>query len=133
MEQQDIYTFPFPSPTTATPPKTTIKRPQQLTTFSFDSQHICRPLSDESLRYYYPAMFQSPWVPNERGPDLSQGFEHFVKFDEGKVDTHLDALLETLKVWEEREGKVEVDVVTWRGMMTKVCLCKVNVLEGESC
>jgi RAT1-interacting protein len=38
-----------------------------------------------------------------------------------EADDHLDSLLKTIIDYEQKEGKkVEVDVVTWRGMMTKV-------------
>ncbi|EGP84904.1 uncharacterized protein MYCGRDRAFT_100890 [Zymoseptoria tritici IPO323] len=77
-------------------------------------------------------MFDAPWAPHDRGPDLSQGFEHFEKYDEGKEDSHLDALLETLRCKEEREGeRVEVDVVTWRGMMTKILAAPFDPYEEE--
>jgi RAT1-interacting protein len=29
-----------------------IKRPQEITQFSFDDQHVCHPLSDAGLKYY---------------------------------------------------------------------------------
>ncbi|SMR59565.1 unnamed protein product [Zymoseptoria tritici ST99CH_3D1] len=132
MSQPDPHIFPFPSPSSSTTQKTTIKRPQELAFFSFDDTHKCHPLSSESLRYYYPAMFDAPWAPHDRGPDLSQGFEHFEKYDEGKEDSHLDALLETLRCKEEREGeRVEVDVVTWRGMMTKILAAPFDPYEEE--
>lgn len=52
------------------------------------------------------------------------------------VDEHLDALLDTLQAYEERHVKnllshddesrsgdipTKPDIITWRGMMTKVC------------
>lgn len=89
--------------------------PQELTSFSFDSTHNYH-WDDSSLRYYYP-----PTLP----ADLNQGYEEFKRLDDS-ADEHLDALLDTLAGWEEREeregrkGRVETDVVTWRGMMTKV-------------
>lgn len=37
------------------------------------------------------------------------------------MDDHLDSLLKTIAAHEEKLGKrVEADVITWRGMMTKV-------------
>lgn len=51
--------------------------------------------------------------------DLEEGFEQFVKFAE--IDEHLDSLLATLQRYEETQGKeVQVDIITWRGMMTKI-------------
>jgi len=61
-------------------------------------------------KYYYPAKV---------GADLEEGFEDFVKFAE--IDEHLDSLLASLQRYEETQGKeVQVDIVTWRGMMTKI-------------
>jgi hypothetical protein len=38
------------------------------------------------------------------------------------ADEHLDALLDTIVAMEKETGKkCETDIVTWRGMMTKVC------------
>jgi RAT1-interacting protein len=38
------------------------------------------------------------------------------------ADEHLDALLDTIVAMEKETGKkCESDIVTWRGMMTKVC------------
>lgn len=43
-------------------------------------------------------------------------------------DEHLDGLLEALVEAEKREGKkIEADVVTWRGMMTKACFSAIHV------
>ena len=51
--------------------------------------------------------------------DLEKGFNEFIKFDE--IDEHLDSLLASLQHYEETNGKeVNVDIITWRGMMTKI-------------
>lgn len=63
------------------------------------------------MRYYYP-----PQLP----ADLNRGFDTFQKLDDS-ADEHLDALLRTIVAMEEETGKkCEADIVTWRGMMTKV-------------
>jgi len=50
---------------------------------------------------------------------LEDGFDEFVKF--GEIDEHLDSLLASLQRYEEMQGKeVQVDIITWRGMMTKI-------------
>jgi RAT1-interacting protein len=50
---------------------------------------------------------------------LEEGFDEFVKF--GEIDEHLDSLLASLQRYEEIQGKeVQVDIITWRGMMTKI-------------
>jgi RAT1-interacting protein len=50
---------------------------------------------------------------------LEEGFDEFVKF--GEIDEHLDSLLASLQRYEETQGKeVQVDIITWRGMMTRI-------------
>lgn len=107
--------------------QTSIKRPTEFTCFSYDSQKQLHPGSLASLRYYYPPFIQSPGT-SALGISLSNGFQDWIKVDQS-VDGHLDALLETIQAHEESlmaEGKdgvrVKADVVTWRGMMTKVPL-----------
>jgi RAT1-interacting protein len=53
--------------------------------------------------------------------DLSEGFHEFDKHDDS-VDEHLESLLKTIANHEQKEGKkIDAGIVTWRGMMTKVC------------
>lgn len=63
------------------------------------------------MRWYYnPSL----------GADLSKGFETFIKHDD-TVDEHLDSLLKTIKDHEQQAGKkIDAQVVTWRGIITKV-------------
>jgi len=54
------------------------------------------------------------------GTDLSQGFDTFDKHD-GSRDEHIDSLLKAIVAHEQEEGKkIDSQIVTWRGMMTKV-------------
>lgn len=47
------------------------------------------------------------------------------------VDEHLDGLLEALIELERKTGeRVKVDIVTWRGMITKVCSTNISPREG---
>jgi RAT1-interacting protein len=63
------------------------------------------------MAYYY-----TPALP----ADLNKGYDTFQKLND-VADEHLDALLDTLVAHEKETGKkCEVDIVTWRGMMTKV-------------
>lgn len=53
---------------------------------------------------------------------MSIGFEKFDKHDDSQ-DEHLDSLLEAIMKHEKEAGKpIDAHVVTWRGMMTKVCI-----------
>lgn len=84
---------------------------QEFTCFSYDDNHAYRP-DDSSLRWYYHH-------PIDIGANLSSGFETFDKHDDSRAD-HLVSLLKSLVEYEKRNGRVDVGVVTWRGMMTKV-------------
>ncbi|KAK0940265.1 decapping endonuclease targeting mRNA [Friedmanniomyces endolithicus] len=105
---------------------TSIRRPREFTRFSYDDTHTLKPLSAESLSYYYPPVFGAPGLEEHR-PDLSVGFKTFRQRDDS-VDEHLDGLLDTLQAYEEAllvkvEGgehevanvRLKADVVTWRG------------------
>lgn len=85
-------------------------RIQEFASFSYDDTHAFQ-LGDASLRWYYPPRI---------GADLNRGFDKFVKHDDS-VDEHLVSLLDTIADHERRTGaKIDAQVVTWRGMMTKV-------------
>ena len=127
-----MATFDFSSLERFASGSTSIRRPREFTYFSYDDKHQLKPLSTESLCYYYPPTFAAPGT-REPLTELSTGFDSFVQRDDS-VDEHLDGLLNTLQAHEERhlervragEGNIEdvrtkADVVTWRGMMTKVC------------
>ena len=101
---------------------TTIKRPRELTYFSYDDNRTLYPQSESSLQYYYPPFIDHPSESGQAKPtiDLSRGFDTFKKHDD-QIDEHLDSLLETIMSHEKKEGKhTKSDVVTWRGIMTKV-------------
>ncbi|KAL1972484.1 hypothetical protein VTN31DRAFT_6898 [Thermomyces dupontii] len=97
-----------------------IRRPREFAYFSYDADRNLH-LDESSLNYYYP-----PRLP----ADLNQGFESFQKLDD-TVDEHLDALLETLVAYEKEHGtKCEADVITWRGMMTKILTAPFETTSG---
>jgi RAT1-interacting protein len=53
---------------------------------------------------------------------LSRGFDSFERLDD-TADDHLDSLLKTIIAHEQELGApIETDLITWRGMMTKVRL-----------
>lgn len=85
---------------------------QEFVCFSYDEDHTLH-LDDSSLKYYY-----TPQI----GADLSKGFQTFEKLDDS-ADEHLDSLLKAVIAHEKETGKkIDANVVTWRGMMTKVTL-----------
>ncbi|KID99328.1 Protein RAI1, partial [Metarhizium majus ARSEF 297] len=87
-----------------------VKRPKEFACFSYDENHEFR-LDDSSMKYYYTPQL---------GTDLSKGFDKFQKLDDSG-DEHLDSLLKTILAHERETGKkIDANVVTWRGMMTKI-------------
>ncbi|KAG9506054.1 decapping endonuclease targeting mRNA [Fusarium musae] len=89
-----------------------VKKPKEFACFSYDDNHEFH-LDDSSLKYYYTPQL---------GADLSKGFDTFQKLDD-TGDDHLDSLLKTIAAHEQETGKkIDANVVTWRGMMTKVRL-----------
>lgn len=63
------------------------------------------------MKYYYTPQL---------GTDLSKGFNTFQKQDDSG-DEHLGSLLKTIVAHEKETGnRIDANVVTWRGMMTKV-------------
>ncbi|KAL2007209.1 hypothetical protein VTN00DRAFT_8647 [Thermoascus crustaceus] len=97
-----------------------IRRPREIACFSYDDEHQFH-LDESSLRYYYP-----PRLP----ADLNRGFETFQKLDDS-ADEHLDALLDTIIALEkDTSTKCEADVITWRGMMTKIMTAPFDIMNG---
>ncbi|TPX17646.1 uncharacterized protein E0L32_012057 [Thyridium curvatum] len=87
-----------------------VKRPKEFACFSYDDNHEFH-LGDSSLKWYYPPLL---------GANLSRGYEDFVKHDDSG-DEHLVSLLKTIAAHEEEtQKKIDAQVVTWRGMMTKI-------------
>ncbi|KAI0119871.1 RAI1 like PD-XK nuclease-domain-containing protein [Nemania sp. FL0031] len=87
-----------------------VKRPKEFACFSYDNKHEFH-LDDSSMQWYYPPRL---------GADLSKGFDSFDKHDES-TDEHLDSLLKAIASYEEEEGKkIDANIITWRGMMTKI-------------
>ncbi|RDI86536.1 Nitrogen regulatory protein [Venturia inaequalis] len=101
---------------------TSIKRPREITHFSFDENHEYRQ-DDSSMRYYYPPPM---------GANLSDGFETFKNLDDTK-DDHLDALLKAIIHHEKQTGKrCQTDIVSWRGMITKIMSAPYDKFDGFS-
>ncbi|KAI6782466.1 uncharacterized protein J7T54_001323 [Emericellopsis cladophorae] len=87
-----------------------VKRPKEFACFSYDDNHEFH-LNDSSIKYYYTPQL---------GADLSKGYESFQKLDDSE-DGHLDALLKTIMAYESEQGeKIDAEIITWRGMMTKI-------------
>lgn len=75
------------------------------------------------MRYYYPPSI---------GANLSDGFETFRSLDTTK-DDHLDGLLKAIMHFEKQTGKrCQPDVVSWRGMITKIMSAPYDKFDGFS-
>ncbi|CAM1508299.1 Fc.00g051470.m01.CDS01 [Cosmosporella sp. VM-42] len=97
-----------------------VKRPKEFACFSYDDNHGFR-LDDSSLKYYYTPQL---------GADLSKGFETFQKHDDSGNE-HLDSLLKPIVAHEKETGKkIDANVVTWRGMMTKIMAAPFDQMDG---
>ncbi|KAI5461313.1 RAI1 like PD-XK nuclease-domain-containing protein [Mariannaea sp. PMI_226] len=97
-----------------------IKRPKEFACFSYDDNHDFH-LGDSSLRYYYTPQL---------GADLSKGFETFQKQDDSENE-HLDSLLKAIIAYEQETGKkIDANLVTWRGMMTKIMATPFDQMDG---
>lgn len=97
-----------------------IRRPREITYFSYDNYHKYH-ANASSLRYYYP-----PSLP----ADLNSGFSQFRNLDD-TADDHLDSLLCTLIDHERAHAKkLDADLVTWRGMMTKIMTAPFSHLDS---
>lgn len=88
-----------------------LKRPIEITHWSYDDKHEYHP-DASSIKYYYPP---------EIGASLSKGFDTFQKLDDS-ADEHLGSFLKAIEALERERGqKVDAEIVAYRGMMTKVC------------
>ncbi|KAL8781716.1 MAG: hypothetical protein Q9194_000220 [Teloschistes cf. exilis] len=101
----------------------TLKPPsyrKEIAFFSYDDAHQFHQ-DERSLRYYYPPRI---------GASLSDGFNRFEKLDDS-VDDHLDSLLKTIVDLETRtKSRCQADVITWRGMMTKIMATPFDMFNG---
>ncbi|EHK41646.1 hypothetical protein TRIATDRAFT_77806 [Trichoderma atroviride IMI 206040] len=98
-----------------------VRRPKEFACFSYDENHEYRP-DDSSIKYYYPPQL---------GADLSLGFDTFVKHDDSKAE-HLDSLLKTIVSHEqETRTRIDANIVTWRGMMTKILAAPFERFDGS--
>jgi RAT1-interacting protein len=94
--------------------KATVRQPREWTHFSIDAEDKTR-LDDSSLKYYY---FTDSEL--DQNIDLSQGFSQFVQKDES-FSRHLDSMLLAVIAKERTTNKkVAADIITWRGIMTKL-------------
>lgn len=97
------------------------RQPVEITSFSYDANRQLHH-DNRSLSYYWPA---------EIGVNLSDGLNRVISRDEG-VNEHIDAILEALMAYERDHGcqKTKVDIVTWRGLVTKLVVLPYSRSDG---
>ncbi|KAI7897652.1 RAI1 like PD-XK nuclease-domain-containing protein [Cokeromyces recurvatus] len=88
------------------------KQPQELVSYSIDHERRVW-FDDRELKYYSP--------PNEDDDqDLNIGYEKMIKRDDS-IPEHIDTLLDALTFYNtENKNTTTADIVTWRGIMTKL-------------
>ncbi|CAG8777930.1 19989_t:CDS:2 [Cetraspora pellucida] len=96
-------------------PCSTYKQPVEIMSFSYDNERNLH-MDDRELKYYYP--------PDLKNCDLSHGYETFVQREQSgpePIHSLLDALAHTQKRSADK-NLVQTDLVSWRGIFTKI-LC----------
>ncbi len=100
---------------------TSLRQPKELLSFSrtFDGEYVN---DDSTLSYYF-----LPDSDIDTNIDLGAGFKKFKKFDEER-DGEFVGLLAAIKNYEEKnDTKVKADIITWRGIMTKLMTLHQNL------
>ena len=114
------------------PKNVPFQRPIELTCYSLDEKrelHLCTPTSGDHyehpkhLPFYYPPDIATT---SEKDRDLNEGYPaKYIQRDES-IPEHLDTLLAALKDLRLKQSELhdldQVDIITWRGIMTRL-LC----------
>ncbi|KAI8377325.1 hypothetical protein BD560DRAFT_325731 [Blakeslea trispora] len=89
------------------------KQPKELTSYSIDCDRRVQ-FDNREMKYYYP--------PTTGKKDLNEGYERMIQRDES-ISEHIDTLLDALTQFNSKsKEQATADIVTWRGIMTKI-LC----------
>jgi len=100
---------------------TALRQPKEIASFSrtFDGEYVN---DDSCLSYYF-----LPDSEIDTQIDLGAGFKKFKKIDEDK-DGEFDGFLGAIKDYEEKNNtKIKADIVTFRGIMTKLLTLPYNL------
>lgn len=97
---------------------TALRQPKELISFSrlIDESYE---ISDKSLSYYY-----FPDSEINKNYDMAEGFKTFQKTQEDHPS--LAGFLSAIKAWEVINGKIQADIVSFRGLMTKLLVLQQN-------
>ncbi|CAO3635371.1 unnamed protein product [Mucor fragilis] len=91
------------------------KQPQEITSYSIDHERRVW-FDNREMKYYYP--------PTSDKKDLNVGYDKMIQRDES-IPEHIDTLLDALtnaNAKQPDDSQITADIVTWRGIMTKI-LC----------
>lgn len=118
-----LKTFPLNSRAKTT----ALKQPKELFSFARDEQgeYVLDEVKEKYLSYYY---FPDSYV--EKQIDLAAGFSQFKKIPEEDNLGDFDAYLRAIMNYERQENenkKLNVDIVTFRGLMTKILALPYNL------
>lgn len=105
--------------------KASLRQPREACSFSIDRENNTQ-FDDQCLSYYY---FPEPML--DREIDLSGGYKDFIEKDESEPQ-HLNHFLRALINYEKTQcdgSKIKGDIVTFRGVMTKLLCLPYNSSE----
>lgn len=106
---------------------TALKQPKELYAFARDIDRnwlFERPEVSKHLSYYY-----FPELILKKNVDLSLGYESFKKISDEDNLGDFGALLNSIVKHEQEHGKIAVDLVTFRGLLTKLLVLPYNTLD----
>ncbi|KAL4062868.1 RAI1 like PD-XK nuclease-domain-containing protein [Scleroderma yunnanense] len=107
--KQRLASLSYPSLSSSPTKASSIQQPNQLLTFSYNTEHI-QEFNDSALRYF---------VEPPRGADLGFHYEKWIKRPEERG--RLDALLSAWSKFKKSAVSVpDIHVISWRGVMTKI-------------
>ncbi|CAG8477170.1 17635_t:CDS:2 [Acaulospora colombiana] len=112
---QGLHTFPIHPIGRFNGACASYKQPVEIMSFSYDDERNLH-MDDRELKYYYP--------PDLNNCDLSHGYETYVQRENSgpePIHSLLDALAHAKKLYED-QNLMRTDLVSWRGVFTKI-LC----------
>lgn len=116
-----IKTFPLNSRAKTT----ALKQPKELFAFArdIDGEYVYNGVQDENLSYYY-----LPDSSVDKQIDLGAGYNNFKKIPEEQNLGDFAALLKGVMKYEQQTGaKINSDIITFRGLMTKILTLPYNL------
>lgn len=118
-----MKTFPLNSKAKTT----ALKQPKELYTYARDIDgewvHDRAEVKKALLYYYFPDLSLDKPV------DLSGGYDKFKKIPEEQNLADFESLLASVMRYEKDHGKIGVDIITFRGLLTKLLVLPYNMTD----